>query len=152
MSSVFDPSTYLDATIEQPLEKRPPLEVGDYTAVIGEVKARAWQGKADPTKSGIAWDVPLTIDVPLEQQEKNKLQPTITLTDSIMLDLTEGGMIDLAPGRNRRMRNYREALDMNKAGDTFSARLMQGKILKVKITHEEWEGSLVERIGGVVKS
>lgn len=153
MSSIFDPTAYLDATLEAPTKKRPPLPVGDYTAVIGEVTARAWQGKKDPSKSGIAWDVPLTLEIPADIQASLGLSvATLQLTDSVMLDLTDGGLIDNGPGRNRRLRMYREAVDLNKAGDTFSARLMQGKVVKVKLSHEEWEDNIQERVAGVVKA
>lgn len=150
-SSSFNPDTFLDATLTDPTEKRPPLPVGDYTAIIGAVTARAWQGKADPTKGGIAWDIPLTIDVPAEIQVQLKMdQSTLPLKDSLMLDLTDGGTIDNAPGKNRRLRAYREATDMNKPGDVFSARKMEGKIVKVKISHDMWEGQPIEKVSGVI--
>lgn len=150
-TSAFNPETFLDATLTEPSEKRPPLPVGDYTAIIGAITARAWQGKADPTKSGIAWDIPLTIDVPAEIQVELKMdQSTLPLKDSLMLDLTANGTIDNAPGKNRRLRAYREATDMNKPGDVFSARKMEGKIVKVKITHDIWEGQPIEKVSGVV--
>jgi hypothetical protein len=153
MASVFDPASFLDATLTEPTIKRPPIPIGDYTAVIGEVKARAWQGKTDPTRSGIAWDVPLTVEVPPEiQTELGLTQATITLTDGIMLDLTDNGTIDNGPGRNRRLRMYRDAVDMNKPGDSFSARLMTGKVIKVKISHDVWEDQPVERVAGVTKA
>ena len=152
-ASMFDPSTFLDAQLTEPTEKRPPLPVGEYTGIIDEVKARTWQGRKDPTKSGIAWDVPITLDVPAAIQEDLHLtSPTLTFTDSVMLDLTEGGLIDNAPGKNRRLRMYREACDMNKPGDVFSGRAMQGKVVHVKLEHELYEGAPVERIGGVVRS
>jgi len=153
MSSIFNPEAFLDATLEAPTEKRPPLPVGDYTATVGEVKARAWQGKTDPTKSGIAWDIPLTLEVPAEVQTQLGLtSSTLTFTDSLMLDLTEAGTIDNSPGKNRRLRNYREAVDLNKPGDVFSARKMQGRVIKVKIGHDMWEGQPVERVQGVARA
>lgn len=152
-TSMFDPSSFLDATLEAPTERRQPLPIGDYTAVVGEVKARAWQGRTDPTKSGIAWDIPLTIEVPAEVQTQLGLtQSTLTLTDSVMLDLTAEGMIDNAPGRNRRLRMWREAVDMNKPGDAFSARKLQGKVIKVKVTHDVYEGLPVEKIAGLARA
>ncbi len=48
----------------------------------------------------------------------------------------------------------REALDMNKPGEAFSIRNMQGRQIRVKIKHEEYpEGSrnLQDRIAGVAK-
>jgi hypothetical protein len=77
-------------------------------------------------------------------------QSTLPLKDSLMLDLTANGTIDNAPGKNRRLRAYREATDMNKPGDVFSARKMEGRIVKVKITHDIWEGQPIEKVSGVV--
>ena len=150
--SQFDPQSFLDATLTDPTEKRNPLPIGDYLAVLGEVTARTWTSKTDSSRSGIAWDVPLTIEVPAEIQDSAKLPPTITLKGGIMLDVTADGMIDNAPGRNRGLRMYREALDMNKPGEPFSARLMQGRVLKVKISHEIYHNAAVEKVDGVVKA
>ena len=149
--SSFDPSMFLDMSLDTPLEKRPPLPVGDYMAVIGEVAARRWTGKADPTKSGIVWDVPLEIDVPQNLQETLSLPATLKFRDGIMLDLTEQGNIDNGVGKNRQLRNYREALDLNKPNDVFSARMMTGRPVKVKITLELYQGEPVERISGVAR-
>ena len=57
----------------------------------------------------------------------------------------------MGPGRNGGLRRYREACDLNKVGDTFSAAKMQGRLIKVKLTHELYQGEIQERIGGVAK-
>ena len=148
---MFDPQSFLDAQMETPLEKRPPLPEGDYTAMIGEIKSRAWQGKADPSKSGIAWDIALVVQIPMDLQDSLG-RPELTITDSTFIDITESGMIDSGPGKNRKLRAYREALDMNKVGDVFSARKMTGGIVKVKVKHDIYEGEPQERISGVAKA
>lgn len=151
--SMFNPETFLDATLDAPTEKRPLLPTGDYVAVIGEVTARAWQGQKDPTKSGIAWDIPLTLEIPADVQAALKITVSnIMLSDSIMLDITEAGTIDNSPGKNRKLRTYREATDLNKQGDSFSARKLTGKIVRVKLSHDLYKGEPVERIDGVVRA
>jgi hypothetical protein len=151
--SLFDPQAYLDSQISEPTVKRPPLPAGDYTAIIADVKSRTWQGKTDPTKSGIAFDIPLTVDIPADiQQQLGITATTLNFTDSIMLDLTESGTIDNGVGKNRRLRTYREATNMNKAGDVFSPRKMIGQVVTVKIKHDLWEGEIVEKIAGVAKA
>lgn len=157
-ASLFDPQSFMDATIDAPTVRRPPLPIENpatpdhlYLAVIGEPKPRTWQGKADPSKSGVAFDVPLLIDVPQQLQESHKLPPQVTLSDSIMLDLTDQGAIDNAPGKNRRLRVYRDATDLNKPGDVFSFRKLQGRIVKVKIDHELYQGDIMDRVGTVLK-
>lgn len=152
MSSIFDPNALLDATLTEPSVRRPPLPVGDYTAVVGEVSAQPWQSK-DGAKSGVKWNVPLTIQVPADVQQSLGIeQPTVLLTHGLMLDLTPQGALDNSPGKNRGIRQYREALDMNKPGDSFSARKMQGQVVLVKVTHREYQGEIMEDIGGVAKA
>jgi len=137
MTSAFDPQSFLDATTTEVLVKRPPLPVGDYTAVIGEITVRPWQGKSDPSKSGIAYDIPLAVEVSADIQVQLNLSfPTITLKDSCMIDLTTEGMIDYSVGKNRRLRIYRDATDNNKAGQPFAARMMTGSVVKVKVAHD----------------
>src|ERR1035437_6787039 len=153
MTSSFDPSVFLDASISEPTVKRPPFPVGEYLGVIGEVTARNWTGKKDPLKSGVAWDVPLVIEVPAEVQASlGLISSTLQFKDSIMLDLTPNNALDNAPGRNGGLRRYREACDLNKPGDSFSARQMTGKVVKVKITHELYNDEIMERVSGVTKS
>jgi hypothetical protein len=155
MTTAFDPASFLSVSITEALVKRPPLPAGaDFTGTIGEVKSRAWQGKKDPTQSGIAIDIPITIDLNAYPDTKAALGglEKVTLQDGIMLDLTEGGMIDTAPGKNGKLRRYREALDMNKPGDTFSFLAMPGRLIKVKIKHEVYEGDVYDRVDGVAKA
>lgn len=153
MTSIFDPNLLLDATIDAPTEARPPLPVQDYTAIIGEIAARQFQGKKDPSKTFTAWDVPLTLQIPVEVQQQLGIElAELKLTDSIMLDLTESGTLDNSLGKNGKLRMYREALDMNKPGDTFSARKMQGQVVTVRVNHEDYEGRLMERVGKVARA
>ena len=150
--SQFDPSAFLDATITEPSTKRNPLPAGmDFIGIIGEVKARTWQGKTDPTKSGIVMDVPVEIDL-TAYPDVQIGTPKLTLTDGIMLDLTESGGIDNSPGKNGKLRRYREALNMNKPGDAFSFRAMQGRTIKVKISHRTHEGEIFDQIDSVAKA
>lgn len=148
MSSAFDPQVLLSATTEQASERRAPLPVGEYTATIGEITARQWNSR-DGTKSGVALDIPLLIEVPAEVQADLGLNSTLTFKDGIMLDLTETGGIDYSKGKNGRLRLYRDALDMNKAGEPFAPTLMQGRYIKVRISHEDYEGWPRERVGTV---
>lgn len=161
MSSAFDPQQFLDAQITEANEKRPPLPIenpassdGLYTAVIGDIKMESGTiGKGD--RNGQAWlsaIIPLVIEVPAQLRDSMKLPPTLQLTDRAFLDLTpdEKGL-DNSPGKNRRQKVYREATDLNKPGDVFAWRMLQGKVVKVQITHEIYNDAVQERIGNVLK-
>lgn len=146
----FDPSAFVNLEISTPLVRRPPLAEGDYLATIGEVKAAQWHSEKLGT-TGLKYNVPLTLEVPPDQQDKVG-STQVKLTDGIMLDLTDGGGLDLGTGKNGTLRRYREALDMNKPGDVFSAAKMQGRLVKVKIKHELYNGDIQERPNGVTKA
>jgi hypothetical protein len=152
MANIFDPSIYLDSTVDSPTIRRPAAAAGtDYLCLIKDVKSRTWQGKEDPSKAGIALDVQMEITL-TSDVAKAVGQEKITLTDGFILDLTEGGTVDNSPGRNRRVRQYRDALDMNKPGDTWSPRRMIGRSLMCQLTHELYLGDIQERIGALRKA
>jgi hypothetical protein len=142
---------FLDETTEKALEKRPPLPVQDYTAVIEKIDAREWVGKTDPSKSGVALDIKLRIDIPADVQDQLGFdQPTLLLNDSVMIDIVPGGKgIDWSKGKNNQLRKYREATGTNVAGQPFSPRMLEGKVVRVKIGHREYQGAPVEEVAGV---
>jgi hypothetical protein len=156
----FDPSLFLQATVTEVSEKRPPLPIenpasedGLYVATIGEIKPPKTGTIEKGERTGQPWVqvlIPLKIDVPAQLREALKLPPTLTFTDGIFLDLTPDFKgLDTTPGKNRGMRLYREAADMNKPGDTFSWSALQGKMVKVQIAHKQYNGDTLEEIKGV---
>lgn len=159
-TSSFDPKLFLQAQVTEVNEKRPPLPAenpaspdGCYTSLMGEpVTDTGVIGKGDRT--GEMWlsiAVPHRIEVPQQLQDSLKLQPVVVITDRVFIDLTPQKTIDNAPGRNRRQRLYREALDLNKTGDVWSWMKVQGQAIKVKIEHEVYQGEPQDRIGALLR-
>jgi hypothetical protein len=156
--SQFDPNLFLDATTTEAATKRPPLPEtnpatsdGLYVGILKLPKFREWQGKKDPTQSGWAIDIPVMIDVPAQLQDSLKLQPQVQLTAGGFVDTTPQGALDWAPGRNRVLRNLRDATGQNVAGQVWNPRMLEGKPVKVKITHDMYESDVVDKIGNVFK-
>lgn len=152
----FDPNAFMNVEIDTPLVRRPPLPPGDYIATIGAVKAEQWTKKDDATKTGMRYVVPLTLEVPPEVQGKlgsadDPYPTTVKLSDTIMLDLTDGGTLDNSVGKNGHLRRWREALDLNKKGDVFSPRKMEGRMVLVKLGHDLYMGEVQERVSSVTK-
>ena len=158
MTSVFDPNVFLDATTTEVNEKRPPIPIenpddpnGLYTAVIGEIKTDSGTiGKGD--NAGKPWAsmvIPLRIQLPPSIQGLG-LPAEFTLTDRAFLDLTEQGSIDNGKGKNRRQREYRDATGTNVPGQPWAWRMLQGKVVKVKVTHEMYEGNIQERPAAIL--
>lgn len=160
MTSAFDPQTFLDAQTTEVNTKRPPIPTenpedsnGLYTALIGEIKTDAGTiGKGE--RIGQPWVsmlIPLKLQIPSSIQAQG-IPQEITLTDRAFLDLTASGAIDNSPGKNRRQKDYREATDLNKPGEPFAWRMLSGRVVKVKVSHELYEGEIVERISQILKA
>lgn len=152
MSSQFDPSTFLNFTTNEENTKRPPLPTDvEYTGVIGELEFKSGVQSKDPTKTWAMFNVPVTIDIPGEVQERLGLgMATLVINDGLMLDVHPSGQgLDMGPGKNGALRRYREATGQNKSGQPFSPSMLQGRVVRVKLKHDEYQGNLYERIAGV---
>lgn len=150
--SSFDPSVFLDAQVSEPSIKRPPLPLScEVIGMIGEPKVSSGVS----TKSGEPrpWtrvDLPIEIDLTSRPELKAVVGvDKVTITDGVMLDLTPANTIDNAPGKNGKMRRYREATNLNSPGQSFSFRMLQGRSVKCKIKHETYEGENYDRIDAV---
>lgn len=136
--SIFNPESFLDATTTEELVRRPPLPAGrDFTSTLKGVKIRTWQGKKDPTKGGIVADVTHEFDLTAYPDVRTALGgiDKVVITDGIMLDLTEQGNIDYSPGKNGKLRLYRDACGLNKAGEPFAIRMFEGRMVRTRIKH-----------------
>ena len=158
MTSAFDPNVFLDATTTEVNEKRPPIPTenpddanGLYTAVVGEITTSSGTiGKGDNAgKPWISMIIPLRLQLPTAIQGLG-LPPEFTLTDRAFLDLNDAGSIDNGKGKNRRQREYRDATGTNVPGVAWSWRQLQGKVVKVKVTHELYEGNIQERPAAIL--
>jgi hypothetical protein len=156
--SNFDPSQFLDATTTEALVKRPPLPIGDYVGTITDVAIREWNSKKPEAKvkSGIAADLKVEIDLTeyphIKEASGFADVSKIVLTPSIMLDLNASNSIDWSAGKNGALRRYREALGMNNPGEAFNLRNMNGRRLRVKIKHREYEGEFYDEVDSVSKA
>jgi len=161
MDSAFNPEAFLDATTSEVNERRAPLPIenpasadGLYTAVIGDITTGSGIiGKGD--KAGQPWVsmvVPLKLEIPQQLQDALGFGPTFTLTDRAFLDLTPQGTLDNGKGKNGQQRTYREATGLNNPGEPFSWRMLTGKVVKVKVTQEMYNGNPVEKVSGIFKA
>lgn len=151
----FDPQQFLHAQVTEVNEKRAPLPVenpaspdGLYTAVIGEIKMESGTIEKGE-RAGQPWlaaVVPLKIEVPQQLQDGLKLPSVLQLTDRVFIDLTPNRTIDNAPGRNRRQREYRDALDLNKQGDVWAWAKASGQVVKIKHAQKMYEGETLDDV------
>lgn len=158
MSLIFDPAAFLDQTTEQVSERRNPVPAIDLNATIKDVAMVAWESKdkldeaTGQLKAGLKLNVVLDLDLPQNIQDQIGITK-MTLTDGLMLDMNESKTaIDYGKGKNNRLRMYRDATGLNVAGQAFSPRMLIGRMVRIRIAHEEYQGAIQERVGAISKA
>ena len=147
--SQFDPASFLDATTTEASSTQTiPVPVGEYNAVIKEVKSRTWSSR-DGTKSGLALDITYDIDDAAVKQLLER--PTVTVRQSIMLDITEQGTLDNGKGKNVQLGRLREAVGQNTAGQPWAPRMLEGQPLRVAVAHEMYNEAPQAKVTGTLK-
>jgi len=154
MESNFSPEQFLGAALNAPLTKRPPAPAGrPFDAVIQVPKIRPWSSeKNGQARSGFAADIGLEITLPADVAAAVG-QPKITLNDSVFLDTTDSGGLDMSPGRNWGLRRYYDATGLNKPGTTMNH--LAGQMVKVVLSHDvakNGSGDVYERVAGIAKA
>lgn len=148
--SQFDPNQFLDMQVTESNDtKVVPPPVGEYLAVVDDVKVRTWQSKTDSSKAGLALDVVWSIQDPqvLADMDRKK----VTVKQGIMLDLTEQGGLDMSKGKNVSLGRLREATGHNEPGRPFAFSMLMGNMAKVSIAHRIVDEDIFADVKGVAK-
>lgn len=147
---MFNPEQFLDMTVTDSNDtKTIPVPVGEYIAIIEDVKCRQWQSKKDPSMSGLTLDIQWSLD---DATVKELLgRDKITVKQGIMLDMTDSGGLDMGKGRNVGLGRLRDALGLNTPGQPFSFSMLSGRVGKVKVEHRIDGENLYAEVKGVAK-
>ena len=149
-NGMFSPEQFLDMqTTEANDTKLVPVPVGEYVAVIDEVKARSWKKKDDPSIGGLALDIVWSID---DEGVKTLLgRDKVTVKQGIMLDLTETGGLDMGKGKNVNLGKLREAVGLNVPGQPFAASMLDGRLAKIRVEHRVDGDTIYSDVKAVTK-
>lgn len=147
---MFSPDQFLDMQVTEANDtKIVPVPVGEYNAVVSEVKVASWQKKDDPSVAGLKLQITWELDSPevkaLLQRDK------VTVRQDQMLDLTESGGLDMGKGRNVGLGRLREATGLNTPGQPFSFTMLTGRMAKVSIKHRVDGDTIYSEVKGVAK-
>ena len=141
---MFDPDSFMSSTTEGEMSTEyTPVPEGEYNAVIDNVNAReSSSDKGDFVMLDVTWK----IDDAHVAEVTGIENPTVRQT--IFLDITSSGGIDMAKGKNIQLGRLREAVNQNKPGP-WSPSMLPGNVAKVKISHRMYEGRTFADVKGV---
>lgn len=126
-NSAFDPDMFMNtSTTDANDTSYVPVPVGEFRAAITDVKAGT---AGDKPVLNLTW----TIDDDNVRKETGLEKPTVRQT--IWLDLTPQGGLDMGKGKNVGLGKLREALGQNRPGQAWSPGLLNGQVAMVMVAH-----------------
>lgn len=139
----FDPDQFLATTTDAALSTEfTPIPEGEYNAVVTKVEARQ-------TASGKSiMDVTWAIDDANVRAVTGMENPTCRQT--VWLDITDSGALDISKGKNVSLGRLREALGQNRPG-AWAPSMMIGNVARVLISHRLYEGQTFADVKKVSK-
>lgn len=124
----FDPALFVQSTVEGVMSTQyVPIPEGEYTGLIKEVKGRM-------AKESAILDVIWVIDDPNVRELTGMEEPQVR--QSLFLDVSDSGMLDMGTGKNVQLGRLRAALGQND-GRPWSPVNMEGKVAKILVTQRK---------------
>jgi len=136
----FDLDQFMQQDMTSALSDRELLPPGEYVAQIGKPKGKRWVSK-DQSQTGVSVVFALSV-----QTEDGS---TVSVPTSFIVTLNDDGKIDDAPGKNFRLKEYRDATGNNEEGKPFNLGMLEGQTVRVVISHDLYEGKVSERVKSV---
>lgn len=143
---MFSPETFMNAVFTEANEtKIVPCPVGDWPAQCDAVTPKSGTiSKGD--RAGETWaklELRWVIEDPAVTAETGR-NPT-KVVQSIMLDLTPQGGLDMGPGKNVQLGRTREACGLNQPGQPFSPSMFVGRSARCSVSHrlDERDGQTI---------
>jgi len=141
---MFDEQAFLSTTTEGVMSTEyTPVPVGEYQAVVDKVNVRSGEGDKG------TWAV-LDVTWGLDSAEAAEAtgMDTPQVRQSIFLDITADGGLDLGKGKNISLGRLREAVNQN-SGGAWSPSMLIGSVATVKVDHRMYEGRVFADVKGV---
>jgi hypothetical protein len=131
---MFDPDTFLSQSVEGELDTtRPRSEPGEYQATIISTEARSFYSEKkqrDYFVLDVFWDVDDEAVKAITDQDTNQIRQTI------FLDISDTGGLDMGKGKNIGLGKLREAVGQNQAGP-WSPSMLNGQRATVRVEQDD---------------
>lgn len=133
--STFDVNSFASMTITESNSTRmAPVPEGEYNAVIlGPFNDQGKSGLRTTSKGSLILDVQWQIDDAAAAEATGVKNPTVR--QSVFLDTTPAGGLDMGPGKNTGLGRLREALGQNQKGTPWTMNNIIGSVARIRVSH-----------------
>jgi hypothetical protein len=129
--STFDINSLLNTQVTEANDTQLiPVPEGEWTGVISKTELRVVKGKdGEAPVCEVYWDVDSDEVVAITGRDKNQVR------QSVWLDLTASGTLDMGKGKNTSLGRLRDALGQNTPGKPWSFGMLLGQVATVVVSH-----------------
>ncbi len=136
---MFDSDTFMSGTVEgENSTVFIPVPEGEFQALAEKVESRNANGYVI---LDVTWSIDDDSVVTATGRDKN------TARQSIFLDMTDAGGIDMGQGKNIQLGKLREAIGQNGPG-AWSPSMILGNVAKIRVAHRLYEGTTYADVKG----
>jgi len=122
---MFDTETFLQTTFtEDNSTRREPVPVGEYQATCEAIRADVTQNGAPLLR--VTWKL---------QDFSNETVNGRLIDQTVWLDVTANGALDMSRGKNVGLGRLREAVGQNQPGKPWSPNMVLGAVATVSVSH-----------------
>lgn len=148
--SAFDLDTFMSTSVTEANDtKIVPVPEGEFLAVITKTEPRVLDKGSMAGR--LVMDITYQIDDQSVRDATGLDKPTVR--QSLFLDTTEHGTLDMGKGKNISLGKLREATGMNVPGKPFSFNALFGLPVRVLVKHRSTDdGSIFADVKGVTKA
>lgn len=140
---MFDPDTFASTPIQGELDTTfTPVPPAEYTATIEKYDFRT-------PKESVIMDVYWSVDDEGAKEATGMDNPTVR--QSIFLDVTSEGGLDMGKGKNIQLGRLREALGQN-GPDPWTPGMLVGAVARIKVEHTMHNGNTYANVVSVSKT
>lgn len=142
---MFNTETFLQTTFtESSSLRREPIPVGEYNATVENIKPEVTNNGSPLLR--VTWKIQ-----DFEHDDVNNR----LVDQTVWLDVTESGALDMSKGKNIGLGRLREAVGQNAPGKPWSPGMLLGQVARVSISHrsdKEDASILYDQIKSVTKA
>lgn len=123
--------TTTDAALDDKLD---PCPAGEWTGLAGKPEIKDFEYKSGDRIGETGYRMVIKWDIQDEEAKAAVERDTLSVTQSILLDLTpDGNGLDMGKGKNIGLGQIRTALGQNTPGAAWSPAMIEGQVAKLKI-------------------
>lgn len=139
--------TTTDAALDDHLDPCPP---GEFLAIAGKPEIKDFEYKRGDHVGETGYRMVVKWDIQDEEAKKSVDRETLSVTQSILLDLTSDGTgLDMGKGKNIGLGQIRTALGQNSPGAPWSPAMIEGQPAKLKIKAGVYLDRVTAEVGAV---